>query len=75
VTVKRTKIATLFLMLGTFFNPLGYDALLKWMIDVTGGYWSGIFVFYLLSASCFTLYFVLSKTNPLKIFKKDKSGD
>jgi hypothetical protein len=62
-------------MLGTFFNPLGYDALLKWMINVTGGYWSGISIFYLLSALCFILYFVLSKTNPLKIFKKDKSGD
>jgi len=65
--INRERIATLFLMLGTFFNPLGYDALLKWMIDVTGGYWNGIFIFYLLSASCFILYFILSKA---KIFKK-----
>jgi hypothetical protein len=57
-------------MLGTFFNPLGYDALLKFMIDTTGSYWRGISVFYLLSASCFILYFILSKTNPVKIFKK-----
>jgi hypothetical protein len=61
-------------MLGTFFNPLGYDVLLKWMIDLTGGYWSGISVFYLLSVLCFTLFFVLSKTNPLKMFIK-KKGD
>jgi len=55
-------------MLGTFFNPLGYDALLKWMIDVTGGYWNGISVFYLLSVVCFISYLVLSK---FKIFRKN----
>jgi hypothetical protein len=70
VTVKKEKLATLFLVLGTFFNPLGYDWLLKWMMDLTGGYWNGIFVFYLLSASCFISYFVLSKNNPLKMFKR-----
>jgi len=58
-------------MLGTFFNPLGYDALLKWMINVTGGYWSGIFIFYLLSAFCFILYLDLSKFEIFKNKKKD----
>lgn len=68
--MKREKLATIFLMLGTFFNPLGYDALLKFLIDTTGSYWFSISIFYLASAVCFTLYFWLSKTNPLKIFRK-----
>jgi len=72
IVTKREKLATVSLMLGTFFNPLGYDALLKWLLDTTGNYWLSIFVFYLISVSFFTLYFLLSKTNPLKIFKKHK---
>jgi hypothetical protein len=68
--LKRNQIATILLMLGTFFNPLGYDALLKLMIDLMGGYWNGIFIFYLLSVSCFISYFIVAKKNPLNIFKK-----
>jgi len=72
VLVKREKLATVFLMLGTFFNPMGYDALLKWLLDKTGNYWLSISIFYLVSAVCFIFYFILSKTNPLKMFKKNK---
>lgn len=71
--VNREKAATLFLFLGTFFNPMGYDALLKWLMDTTGSYWFSISIFYLVSASCFILYFVLAKVNPfawLKIMRK-----
>jgi len=67
--INRNKTATLFLFLGTFFNPLGYDALLKWLMDVTGSYWFSISIFYLLSALCFISYFLLVKVNPLKLFK------
>jgi hypothetical protein len=67
--LNREKTATLFLFLGTFFNPLGYDALLKWLMDTTGSYWFSISIFYLLSLSCFILYFVFAKINPLKLLK------
>lgn len=67
--LNREKTATLFLFLGTFFNPLGYDALLKWLMDTTGSYWFSISIFYLLSLSCFILYFIFAKINPLKLFK------
>jgi len=70
VKVTREKIATLCLMLGTFFNPLGYDALLKWLMDMTGNYWISISVFYLASVLFFISYFVLSKINPLKFLKR-----
>jgi len=74
--VNREKTATLFLFLGTFFNPLGYDALLKWLMDTTGSYWFSISIFYLVSASCFISYFLLAKVNPFAWFKnkRKKSG-
>ena len=71
--LNREKTATLFLFLGTFFNPLGYDALLKWLMDTTGSYWFSISIFYLLSLSCFILYFIFAKINPLKLFKIKRS--
>jgi hypothetical protein len=70
--LNREKTATWFLFLGTFFNPLGYDAALKWLMDTTGSYWFSISIFYLISLSCFISYFFLAKVNPLKIFKRKK---
>lgn len=67
--INRERLATLSLFLDTFFNPMGYDALLKMLIDTTGSYWLSISVFYLVSAFWFILYFVFAKVNPLKIFK------
>jgi len=67
--LNRERLATFFIFLGTFFNPLGYDALLKFLIDLTDSYWFSISIFYLLSASCYTLYFYLAKVNPLNLFK------
>lgn len=73
--IKREKLATLSLFLGTFFNPMGYDAILKYLIDKTGSYWYSILVFYLLSAFFFILYFYFAKINPFKIFKKNKNNN
>jgi hypothetical protein len=71
--INREKLATLFLFLGTFFNPMGYDAILKYLIDKTGNYWYSISIFYLLSVFFFILYFVFAKINPLNIFKFNKN--
>jgi hypothetical protein len=68
--IRKEKLATFFLFLGTFFNPMGYDAILKWLIDSTGSYWYSISIFYLLSVCCFILYFWLAKINPMKFFRK-----
>jgi hypothetical protein len=70
--INREKLATLFLFLGTFFNPMGYDAILKWLIDTTGSYWFSISIFYLLSLFFFILYFIFAKLNPLKVFFRKK---
>lgn len=76
--LKKENLATWCLFLGTFFNPLGYDAALKWLMDTTGNYWYSISIFYLISLSFFILYFFFTKINPLKIFKfkflRKKSG-
>jgi len=73
VKLNREKVATLLLMAGTFFNPLGYDALLFKTIELTGSYWISISIFYLLAACCFTAYFFVTKINPLKWFKRKKN--
>jgi hypothetical protein len=73
--INREKTATLFLFLGTFFNPMGYDAALKWLMDTTGSYWFSISIFYLISLSCFISYFLLAKINPLKLIKFRKNKE
>ena len=55
------KRNTLVLMLATFFNPLGFDALFKAVMDLTGSYWTTDLLFYLVSALLFGLYFYLVK--------------
>ena len=54
------------LMLGMFFNPMGFDILFYTILQLTGSYGITTFIFYLLSASCFGLYFYFSKINPFK---------
>ena len=64
VTWKETlkqKRNSIILMAATFFNPLGFDALFKWVMNLTGSYWITDAIFYLTSAVLFTLYFYLSK--------------
>ena len=58
---KLKYLKTGSLMLGTFFNPLGFDALFKTVIDWTGSYWTTDLLFYLASALFFGLYFILTK--------------
>lgn len=57
----QAKRNTLVLMLATFFNPLGFDALFKAVLDLTGSYWTTDLLFYLVSALLFGLYFYLVK--------------
>lgn len=65
--MNRKKISTIFLLCGMFFNPFGYDALFKMILDSTGSYWVTVSIFYCLAVSCFGLYFIFSGTNPIKL--------
>ena len=62
----KGKIAILFLILGTFFNPFGFDVVQLILIKLTGSLFGANLVLYFLAASCFGLYFLLSGNNPIK---------
>jgi hypothetical protein len=48
-------------MMAMFFLPLGYDALFKFIMNITGSYWAADIIFYLISGCFFGLYLYLSK--------------
>jgi len=54
-----TTIKEISLMLAMFFLPFGYDALFKFIMDITGSYWIADIVFYSISAFFFICYFSL----------------
>jgi hypothetical protein len=49
------------LMLAMFFLPLGYDALFKLMMELTGSYWGADAIFYSISGSFWLSYILLTK--------------
>ncbi len=63
---RNEKMATLCLMAGMFFNPFGYDAAFKLVLDSTGSYWTTVGIFYLVAGSFFGLYFYFARLNPAK---------
>ena len=67
--INRQKIATISLILGTLFCPIGYDAIFRFTMSVVGSYWLADMVFYCISFFFFFLYCFLSKTNPIKYVK------
>jgi len=66
---NKKKLATVFLMIGMFLNPLGFDAVQLMLIDLTGSYWSANLVMYCLAVLFFGLYFLYSGNNPIKEVK------
>jgi hypothetical protein len=67
--INREKIATLCLVLGTLFCPIGYDAIFRFTMDVVGSYWLADIVFYCISFFFLILYCFLSKINPITHIK------
>jgi len=55
----RKKIQTVALILATFFNPLGFDALFALVMKWTGSYWATDLIFYFTSLLFFGLYFFM----------------
>ena len=66
ILMNRKNIATLFLVIATFLNPLGFDVAVAGVMRLTGSYWTTIGIFYVLSLLCFILYFKLSGINPIR---------
>jgi hypothetical protein len=71
--MKLKRLKTIALVLATFFNPLGFDALFAIVTKWTGSYLITDMLFYLASASFFGLYFYLVKAEK-KGESVDKSG-
>ncbi len=67
VTLHK-NMATICLILATFFNPLGFDALFALVMRWTGSFWVTDIIFYCLSALFFGLYFLLRR----KLTKNDR---
>lgn len=59
--LKREKIATLCLTIGTFMNPAGFDAVVLTAMRLTGGYWNAMLLLYCLVAAFAILYFFYRK--------------
>jgi hypothetical protein len=64
--MKKQKLATLFLMLGMFLNPLGFDAIQMTLMKLVGSYSGANLVLYSLALLCFGFYFLFSGSNPIK---------
>jgi hypothetical protein len=58
--MQRKNIQTAVLILATFFNPLGFDALFALVMHWTGSYLITDGIFYCLSAFFFGIYFWIS---------------
>ena len=67
--INRNKLGTIFLLLGMFFSPLGFDAVQYILIKLTGSLFGANFALYCLSAFCFGLYFIFLGYNPIKEIK------
>lgn len=68
--MTKQKLATIFLMMGMFFNPFGFDAIQIMLIKLTGSYYGANLVLYCLAVSCFGFYFLFSGNNPIKEIKE-----
>jgi hypothetical protein len=66
---RRKRIASVCLILATFFNPFGFDILFAALMRLTNSYWHTVAIFYFLSAVFFGFYFFLSSD------KKQKEKD
>jgi len=66
---NRKNIGIMFLMMGMFFCPIGFDAATAVVMKWTGDYWTTMSIFYLLSASFFGAYFFVAKINVFKYIK------
>lgn len=64
MALKRLK--TIALILATFFNPLGFDALFALVTKWTGSYLITDILFYLVSASFFGAYFLIVRIEKKK---------
>lgn len=69
--VVKENLASIFLVIATFLNPLGFDVAFYSVMKMTGSYWITTGIFYLGSACFFGLYFWLRKKDRKKPIQKE----
>ena len=69
--IVRENLASVFLVIATFLNPLGFDVAFYSVMKLTGSYWITTGIFYLGSACFFGLYFWLRKKDRKKPIQKE----
>lgn len=69
--VIKESLPSIFLVIATFLNPLGFDVAFYAVMKLTGSYWITTGVFYLGSACFFGLYFWLRKKDYKKPIQKE----
>jgi hypothetical protein len=64
INLKRKKdfVAKICLILGTFFNPFGFDAAFAFVTKLTGSYVITDIIFYGVALLFFGFYFLLSRS-------------
>jgi len=60
-SAAKANSSQIVLMIATFFNPFGYDALFALIMRWTNSFWVTDLIFYCLSALFFGLYFFLRR--------------
>jgi len=66
---QNQRLATIFLMVAMFLNPMGFDVVQLTLIKLTGSLLRANLVMYCLAAFFFGLYFYFSGNNPIKAIK------
>lgn len=64
--INRPRLATVFLIIAMYLNPLGFDVIQLILIRLTGSLLNANLVLYFLAAFFFGLYFYFSGNNPFK---------
>jgi len=59
--MSRKKVRALMLILATFFNPLGFDALFALVMKWTTSYLVTDIIFYSISIFFFSIYWIMSR--------------
>ena len=67
--INRPRLATVFLIIAMYLNPLGFDVIQLILIKLTGSLLNANLVLYFLAALFFGLYFYFSGNNPIKEVK------
>jgi hypothetical protein len=68
LSFKKLKrgLGNIFLTLGLFFNPLGYDVIVYYINMLTKDYWMTMSIMYMLAGIFFGLFMYFDNINPIK---------